>query len=121
MDVVLADSVALYLVRATDPASRAEGQLFWNYARGTWLLHAFNLPSLPEGRAYQLWFVTADARKISAGLLAPDAEGHAILITDVPPEARATTVAAVTTEPAGGSAQPTGPIVLVANVEPAAE
>ncbi len=121
VDLALADSVRLFEVRATDSTSRAAAQLFWNYGRRSWMFHAFNLPRLPGDRTYQLWFVTADGRKISAGLLDPDAEGHAILIVSVPTEARTTTVAAVTSEPAGGSPQPTGSIVLAGNVTPASE
>lgn len=121
LGVILADSVKLFEVRDTDTTGRAGAQLAWNYGQRQWLFHAFRLPRLPEGRAYQLWFVTAEGRKISAGVLDPDAEGHAILIVSVPPEARATTVAAVTTEPAGGSPQPTGAIVLAGTVTPASE
>ncbi len=121
LGVILADSVRLFDVRGTDTTGGAGAQLAWNYGQRQWLFHAFRLPRLPQGRAYQLWFVTADGRKISAGLLDPDAEGHAILIVAVPPEARATTLAAVTTEPAGGSPQPTGTPVLAGSVLPASD
>lgn len=117
---VLDASTALYRLSATaDTIRRATGpagaQVFWSRDRQRWLVHAFNLPPLPEGRAYQLWYVTVEA-KISAGLLDPDPEGHAVLVVDVPVPARAATLAAVSIEPAGGSAQPTGPIVLAGSV-----
>lgn len=113
---ILDASTALYRLTATsDSAARMGAQVFWSRDQQTWLLHAFNLPRLPEGRVYQLWFVTA-AAKISAGVLDPDAEGHAVLLVSVPPAARASIVGAISDEPSGGSPQPTGPIVLAGSV-----
>jgi anti-sigma-K factor RskA len=117
---VLDASIAMYRLTATAdtvrrPSGPAGAQVFWSRERHTWLLHAFNLPSLPPGRVYQLWFVTGDV-KLSAGVLEPDPEGHAILVVEVPPAARAATLAAVSVEPAGGSTQPTGPIVMAGSV-----
>jgi anti-sigma-K factor RskA len=115
-NAILNDDVRMYVLGPQDTTRRVGGQVFWSRTQGTWLLHAFNLPRLAAGRAYQLWFVTADAR-ISAGLLEPDPEGHAILVVSVPPPARRATLAAITEEPSGGSPQPTGPIVLAGSVE----
>lgn len=115
-DRILDASTEEYRLRPTaDSTSPMGAQVFWSRDKNSWLLHAFNLPPLEQGRVYQLWFVTTDA-KISAGLLDPDAEGHAILAVDVPPAARASIVAAISVEPQGGSPQPTGPIVLAGSV-----
>jgi hypothetical protein len=116
-NAILNDDVRMYVLGPVqDTTRRSGGQVFWSRAQGTWLLHAFNLPRPSAGRTYQLWFVTPDAR-ISAGLLEPDPEGHAILVVSVPPPARRATLAAITEEPSGGSPQPTGPIVLAGSVE----
>lgn len=116
LNAVLDASTAMYRLNpSADSLSPAGAQLFWSRDQHVWLLHAFNLPRLPEGRAYQLWFVTPAAR-IAAGVLDPDSLGHALLRVSVPPEAAGTELAAITLEPAGGSAQPTGPIVLAGNV-----
>ncbi|MDG2308018.1 MAG: anti-sigma factor [Candidatus Binatia bacterium] len=69
------------------------------------------------GKAYQLWLIRGD-EKISAGLLADDAEAAAslahidpALLINGAPDA-----IAVTVEPTGGMPQPTGPIVLLSKV-----
>jgi anti-sigma-K factor RskA len=115
-NAILNDDIRMYYLAAQDPAAgRAGAQIYWSRANRSWLVHAFNLPSLSGNRVYQLWYVTADA-KISAGILEPDPEGHAVMVTRVPAEASAATLGAISIEPSGGSAQPTGPIVLAGSV-----
>jgi anti-sigma-K factor RskA len=65
------------------------------------------------GRDYQLWVIRGEA-KAPAGLFKPGADGTAVL----PVSARLLQggrpdALAVSIEPAGGSAQPTGPIILI--------
>ena len=69
------------------------------------VLTAARLPSLPDGRVYQVWVIgPAGAR--SAGLLS----GTALVLTGV----RAGERVGVTVEPAGGTSRPTStPIVLM--------
>lgn len=113
--ILNADIRMYYLASLDTTAPRAGAQVYWSRENQSWLLHAFNLPRLTEGRVYQLWYVTESA-KISAGVLTPDPEGHAIMVTRLPAEAAASIVGAISVEPAGGSAQPTGPIVLAGSV-----
>jgi anti-sigma-K factor RskA len=117
-NAVLNNDIRLYVLASQDTAAASPGpggQIYWSREARSWLLHAFNLPRLSEGRVYQLWYVTADAR-ISAGILSPDEEGHAVLLTRVPAEAATAVLGAISVEPAGGSPQPTGPIVLAGSV-----
>ncbi len=69
------------------------------------------------GKDYQLWLIRGD-EKISAGLLATDAEASATLAHIDPSLMRDGTpdAIAVTVEPAGGMPQPTGPIVLLGKI-----
>lgn len=119
LDAVLDDNTQMYAVRPTgqgDPALGFGAQVFWRRDANTWLVHVYNMPRLPEGQVYQLWYVTPDAR-ISAGVLEMDDEGHAIAVLVVPPEARSATLAAVSIEPGpSGSPQPTGAIVIAGSV-----
>lgn len=92
-----------------------------------WLLSAG--PGAPADLDLQLWLIRGD-RKISAGLLAPPRgpDGAAGAPGDAPKDAGALAIdaallagglpdaVAVTVEPRGGAAQPTGPIVLLARV-----
>jgi anti-sigma-K factor RskA len=73
---------------------------------------ASNLPALPPGRTYQLWVVTAQA-PLSAGLLAPDAQGGVSETFSTPPDIPQPVAIAVTIEPAGGVPAPTGDKYLV--------
>jgi anti-sigma-K factor RskA len=68
-----------------------------------------DLPPAPEGKVYQLWFVTPDA-KISAGLINLDKNGHGFTAVQFPPSVTQLAAAAITLEPEGGSEQPTMPI-----------
>jgi anti-sigma-K factor RskA len=94
------------------PSSTAN--IFWDTNGNQWVVAA-NLPPAPEGKVYQLWFVTADA-KISAGLIKTDPQGHAFTVIDVPKNLTNLAAAAITLEPAGGSAQPTMPIYTVGKI-----
>jgi anti-sigma-K factor RskA len=92
--------------------SQSAARIFWDRGRGTWQLYAANLPPAAAGKTYQLWFVT-DKAKISAGVFDSVEGGEASLNVRVPPETGAIVAAAITEEPAGGSPQPTGSILLV--------
>ncbi len=92
----------------------ASARVFWDPLQGTWLLYGAKLPPPPAGRTYQLWLITADA-KVSAGLF--DAAAHSPAAGTVRlPEGAHAVAAAVTDEPAGGSPQPTGSILLLGKI-----
>ena len=90
------------------PAPSSSAEIFWDTQHSRWVVSA-NLPPAPPGKIYQLWFVTP-AAKISAGLIRTDATGHAFEVLEVPRDIGKLAAAAITLEPAGGSAQPTMPI-----------
>ena len=74
---------------------------------------ANQLPALPADKVYQLWVVPQDRPPVNAGLLSPDASGHASLFFEMPADLPPPAVLAVTVEPAGGVPAPTGDKVLV--------
>jgi anti-sigma-K factor RskA len=76
------------------------------------ILVAKNMPSVPEDRTCQIWVIKGDAPEPS-GLFQPDGNMTATPITNS--IEKADTIA-VTVEPAGGSEQPTGDIVLSAEL-----
>ena len=88
------------------------GRMFWNVSTSRWTFFAHHLPPVRAGREYQLWLVTTDERKISAGTFRPDAAGHAVVEATYALPADALAAVAVTEEPAGGVPQPTGEIVI---------
>jgi anti-sigma-K factor RskA len=68
----------------------------------------------PAGKSYQLWLVPASGAPENAGLVAANQQNGA-LVVHLQPGLPAKAFA-VTTEPEGGSTQPTGPKVLVGAV-----
>jgi anti-sigma-K factor RskA len=103
----------LVTLDGTDSAPTARGTLFMGEEAMVLLLEG--LQPLPAGQTYQLWLIPADSEPISAGLIevsntaAPSLTAESSLPT--------TTFSAVglSVEPAGGSLQPTGEIVLLGN------
>jgi anti-sigma-K factor RskA len=71
-----------------------------------------DLPPAPEGKVYQLWFVTPTA-KISAGLISTDKTGHGFTIVQFPLNFGELAATAITLEPEGGSQQPTSAIYVL--------
>jgi anti-sigma-K factor RskA len=95
-------------------APSASARAFWSRSRGL-VITAANLPPLPAGRIYQLWFVARPA-PVSAGLLRPDAGGSLTTTLTTQADVPNPTALAVTIEPEGGVSAPTGAMYLVGAV-----
>ncbi|HEX2079047.1 MAG TPA: anti-sigma factor [Longimicrobium sp.] len=108
---ISAPSARVIEMAAAQPAAPS-GRMFWDPATNRWTFFAHNLPAVRAGREYQLWLVTADDRKISAGTFRPDPSGHAVVQATYALPADALAAVAVTEEPAGGLPQPSGPIII---------
>jgi anti-sigma-K factor RskA len=102
-------------LQGQEALAASAARVFWDVRKGTWRLYADNLPPAGAGKTYQLWLVT-DKEKISAGVFDPDKEEESSGTVTVPPEAGTVVAAAVTPEPAGGSPQPTGAILLMGKI-----
>jgi anti-sigma-K factor RskA len=92
------------------PAPGAAGRAFWSRSRGL-VFAASDLPVLPAGRTYQLWYLTAGA-PVSAGVFKPDETGRAAVTGESPSATLSPTGLAVSIEPEGGVPAPTGAIYL---------
>jgi hypothetical protein len=97
------------------PQAAWSARLFWDRQRSDWQLFASNLPPAMPGKTYQLWLITATA-KVSAGTFQQATLEAAGGRFAAPPEAGPIVAAAVTDEPAGGSPQPTGSILLLGKI-----
>jgi len=85
----------------------SSAQLLWSRTRGL-VLSGSRLPAAPPESTYQLWLVT-NTQSVGAGLFVPDASGRATLVVEEPPKIAGNVVgAAVTIEPPGGRAAPSG-------------
>jgi len=76
------------------------------------MLMADNLPSVPRGKAYQLWFIVGKNPPMPGKTFSPDSAGQGVLIDQMPKEALDSAIFAITLEPEGGVEKPTGQIYL---------
>jgi len=83
---------------------------------GRAILVADKLPNVPQGKAYQLWFIVGNKPPMPGKTFAPDSNGKGVLKAQMPREALDSPVFAVTVESAGGATAPTGPIYLRSGV-----
>lgn len=91
---------------------RPSARMFWAQSTNTWTMFAHNMPAPPSGRTYQLWLITRDGQRISAGTFAPNPSGDAVVSAQYAMAPDSLSAIAVTEEPAGGMPQPTGGIVI---------
>jgi anti-sigma-K factor RskA len=106
---LLADPVTtLVTLRGAGPSPDATGRVVWHEREGGWLI-ASNLPPAEAGKTYELWTIRG-GKPAPAGLFEVDRSG--VAVRRVEPAGGPVDVFAVTLEPAGGVASPTGPIVL---------
>ena len=103
-------------VRVVDMVSTLKmapgAKMFWDRVANRWTLITHDLPAVQQGRTYQLWLVTAKSEKISAGTFNTDARGRAVVQATYPLAESDLAAIAITEEPEGGSAQPTGTILV---------
>ena len=99
----------------TDKSPQAAGQILWSAQEKKALFYASKLPSLPEGKTYQLWII-ANNEPFNAGVFSVDPQGNGFLKVPVLSEADKAQKFAVTLEPAGGVPQPTGDMHLLGSL-----
>ena len=106
-------SLRLVTLRGTERASQAVGRALVSSESGI-VFYAFNLPTLPRDRTYQLWLIRSHTPAIvSGGLFTPDSQGTAWISFSETKVILDITALAVTDEPVGGSRLPTGHKFLI--------
>ena len=111
LNSILEPGVQLFQLTASgDPEPLV--QLFWDRRSHRAVIHGFRLDSVPEGRAYQLWFIK-DGAPVPSVTFRPEATGHVLVEGIAVPAEGDVSAAALTVEPESGSPQPTSPIRLV--------
>lgn len=102
------------LVRFNLTSTLADGssaQVLWSRTRGI-VLSGSRLPVAGTDKTYQLWLVT-NGQSVSGGIFDADSTGRATLVVDAPPKVAGPVVgAAITVEPKGGRATPSGQMLL---------
>lgn len=101
-------------LKGTQAEPQAQGQLIANPTSDSAVLVVTGLPPLEPGKTYQVWLI-ADA-PVSAGLLTVDANGQGVLIITSTESIGSFKSLGISVEPAGGSLQPTGDIVVLSDL-----
>jgi anti-sigma-K factor RskA len=95
----------------TEAAPQASGTLYVRDGQGTLVLS--NLEPLSSDQTYQLWLIPPDGAPIPAGLLGQAGEPVETITLDLPATLDDIAAVGISVEPPGGSAAPSGPIVLL--------
>jgi anti-sigma-K factor RskA len=111
MELLTSPGARMAKLAGTKDAPGAQAMIAYN-TKGHAMLMARGLPAVPEGMAYQLWFIK-DGKKMPGKVLMPDATGNGIMEDEIPEVAREAGVFALTLEPRSGVQVPTGAIYLI--------
>jgi hypothetical protein len=121
LDTLIAQNKLLYTANLQFTALQGEvlprgsGRVIWDMANRKSHLFVFDLAPPPQGKVYELWFIEPDKAPVPAGTFTVDAEGKGQIVSPIPEGMENIQTAAITIEPAGGSATPTMPVVLAGN------
>jgi len=116
LNAILEPGTELYQLTAASGEAGPIVQLFWDRKNNRAVVHSFAVRELPSDREYQLWFIK-DGKPVPSVTFRPEPGGHAQISAVAVPQDGVLSAAAITEEPAGGSAQPTSPIYLVGSLE----
>jgi anti-sigma-K factor RskA len=97
----------------TQTAQNARATFVYDRETGRAMLMTNGLPAAPAGMAYEVWFIPKGHSPMPGKTFTVDSAGHAMMMDQIPPEARESATIAVTLEPKAGSASPTGAIYLI--------
>jgi hypothetical protein len=109
--VLASDQLAVRPLQPAQTAVPSSGYVFLDPISGTGMLMCHDLPPVPQGHAYQVWFVRGNDR-VSGGMLWPDRRGDGYTIIQVPADLQSFDSIGLTDEPGSGSAWPTSPRVI---------
>jgi anti-sigma-K factor RskA len=113
IEVLTAPGLQVRPLRQAKSGVATTGHVLWNDQRKAWVFYAFGMPPVPEGKAYQVWFMTEKEGPVSAGLFSPDQDGVGQVLAATPSKFHGDIRAvAVTLEPAGGLPKPSGEMYL---------
>jgi hypothetical protein len=82
-----------------------------------WHVYALNLPKLPEGHVYQMWFDMGNSRFVRAGTAEVDDTGTIHRLIDVPSDLGAIHGLAISDEANNDTGRPTGENLLEATLQ----
>ncbi len=112
-----ANATVYQLLPTEDAPPNANAQA-WFSVQGSGVLSAANLPQPGDGSVYQLWYITdSPTNPVPGGTFSVDRTGQGFML--IPADVDGVTSIAISLEPEGGSASPTGAILLTSDVSDA--
>ena len=114
-DVLAAPDLTSISLQGQPGAPEATGRAFLSEARGA-VLTASQVPPLPPGRIYQVWFVVPPD-PIAVGVARVDGAGRIFAAIDPPDGIGVPVAVAVTQEPEGGVTEPSGDVFLLGRTD----
>jgi anti-sigma-K factor RskA len=96
----------------TQTAQTARAMFVYDQVTGRAMIMTNGLPAAPAGMAYEVWFIPKGHSPMPGKTFTVDAAGQAMMMDQMPQEAMESATIAITLEPKGGSASPTGAIYL---------
>lgn len=111
LQVLAAPGVQSVVLAGLGPSPGAKGRTYVNPSTRDALFYAFDLPSLPADKTYELWLIAA-GKPVAAGTFDVDPRGTGTVRVERVTDASRIQAWAVTIEPRGGVPQPTGAMVL---------
>jgi len=115
MDVVGSPRLRVIALGGQTASPKSEGRVLWSPESKKAVFYAYGLPKPPAGKDYQLWVIEAGTPR-SEGVFPVDERGQASHVLPDVPDPAGIGAFAVTLEPAGGLAQPSGEIFLAGGV-----
>lgn len=110
-----ANATVYQLVSTGEGPDNANGQA-WFSVQGSGALSVANMPALPQGSTYQLWYGTDDpTTPIPGGTFAVNDTGQGFML--IPADVGIISSISITQEPEGGSQTPGGPVLLESDVD----
>lgn len=119
LSILSARTVDLVVMTGMEVNANGYGKIIWDPEKNQALLQVSNLPAEPEGMDYQLWLIKNN-KPMPAGVFSVNATDEASFfkVQEMPDVTmNATSAFAVTLEPEGGMAQPTGDMYLMGSAE----
>lgn len=112
-ELLAAPEARMMTLAGTKDAPGAHASFAYDRATGRAVLMAAGLPPAPAGKAYQMWFIASGKPPMPGRVFKTDTAGRGRLHDQIPAEGRDAKTFAVTLEPEGGVAAPTGSMYLV--------
>jgi anti-sigma-K factor RskA len=97
---------------AKPPIATEPGRVMYNSKQGA-LVYVGTLPQLAADKSYELWVIPQTGNPIPAGVFSVDPNGEGNVVLPNIPAGVSAKAFAVTIEPSGGTAAPTGPMAQV--------